>query len=360
MNQMNRRGDLRMRRALKHPDVKSLRQPLVLLLWVLLVSTRVGFAQDASDPLPSWNNGSAKRSIVDFVASVTKAGGPDFVPPEERVATFDNDGTLWSEQPMYVELAYTLDKVAEMAPSHPEWQRTQPFAAVLHHDLKALEATGEIGIMKLFIATHTGMTADAFSKSVSDWLAKTQHPKFHRPYTECVFQPMLELMAYLRANGFKTYIVSGGEQGFMRPFTEKVYGVPPEQVIGTQFESLYTMKGETPVIERSAGVLSIDDGPGKPENIERFIGRKPIASFGNSDGDIQMLEWTESNTRPHLELLVHHTDAEREYAYDRNSSMGRLDKGLSEAAEKHWVVVDMKTDWKAMFPAPKTADLNSN
>jgi phosphoserine phosphatase len=322
------------------------------LLVLLIIFGTAATAVCQNDPLPSWNETASKKALIDFVARVTKDGGPDFVPIDERIATFDNDGTLWTEQPMYTELAFTLQEVVKMAPKHPEWQTTQPFAAVLHHDMKAVAASGDEGMIKLFVATHTGMTTEQFAQTVTDWLATARHPKFHRLYTQCVFQPMLELLAYLRANGFKTYIVSGGEQGFMRPFTEKVYGVPPEQVIGTQFKSQYVMKPDGPVIERLPGVLSIDDGPGKPENIERFIGRKAIAAFGNSDGDIQMLEWTGSNTRPNLELLVHHTDAEREYAYDRQSSMGRLDKGLTEAAQKHWIVVDMKADWKTVFPAP--------
>jgi len=316
----------------------------------LIVLTAV-VAAAQTDPLPSWNDRAPKKAIIDFVARVTKDGGSDFVPVEERIATFDNDGTLWNEQPMYVELAFALQEVAKMAPKHPEWQTTQPFAAVLHHDTKALAASGGEGMMKLFVATHTGMTTDQFERIAADWLATAQHPKFHRLYTECVYQPMLELLAYLRTNGFKTYIVSGGDQDFMRPFTEKVYGIPPEQVVGTQFKSQYSLSGGTPSIMRMPALLSLDDGPGKSENIDRFIGRKPIAAFGNSDGDIQMLEWTGSNPRPNLELLVHHTDAEREYAYDRQSSMGRLDKGLTEAVEKHWIVVDMKADWKIVFPA---------
>ena len=326
--------------------LQPLRRCLLTFVAVLIAAR----ASAQTDPLPSWTGGATKAAVTDFVTRVTKDGGPDFVPVDERIATFDNDGTLWNEQPMYVELAFTFQQIAKMAPQHPEWQTTQPFAAVLHHDNKALAASGEAGIMKLFLATHTGMTTDAFAKTVTDWLATAEHPKFHRPYTECVYQPMLELLAFLRANGFKTYIVSGGEQEFMRPFTEKVYGIPPEQVIGTQFKSAYRINGSAPEIGRLPQILSVDDGPGKPENIERIIGRKPIAAFGNSDGDIQMLEWTGSNQRPNLEVLVHHTDPEREYAYDRQASMGRLDKGLTEAADKHWIVVDMKADWKTIFP----------
>jgi phosphoserine phosphatase len=330
-----------------HQRVRAL---LLICLLIFLGPIADAFAQ--TDPLPSWNDGTTKQAIISFVARVTKEGSADFVPVEERIATFDNDGTLWVEQPMYVEMAFALHEVGAMAPKHPDWNTTQPFAAVLHQDMKALAAAGDEGMIKLFVATHTGMTEEQFEKTVAEWLATAQHPRFHRLYTQCVYQPMLELLAYLRANSFKTYIVSGGGQGFMRPFTDKVYGVPVEQVIGTQFKTQYVMKPEGPVIERLPGVFSIDDGPGKPENIQRFIGKKPIAAFGNSDGDIQMLEWTGSNTRPNLELLVHHTDAEREYAYDRQSPMGRLDKGLTEAAEKHWIVVDMKTDWKTVFPVP--------
>jgi phosphoserine phosphatase len=319
---------------------------------LIVFATAATAAAGQSDPLPSWNDGASKKAIIDFVARVTKDGSADFVPLGERIATFDNDGTLWTEQPIYVELAFSLQEVEKMAPQHPEWQTTQPFAAVLHHDMKALAASGDEGMIKLFLATHTGMTEEQFEATASAWLATAEQPRFHRLYTQCVYQPMLELLAYLRANGFKTYIVSGGGQDFMRPFTQKVYGVPPEQVVGTQFKSQYMLEGGSPAIELLPGILSIDDGPGKPENIQRFICKKPIAAFGNSDGDIQMLEWTGSNTRPNLELLVHHTDAEREYAYDRNSSMGRLDKGLTEAAQKHWIVVDMKADWKAVFPPP--------
>jgi FMN phosphatase YigB (HAD superfamily) len=330
----------------------------VKVFWVLpfviaLAATGAALGQSTgADPLPSWNDGPSRTSIVDFVTRVTKEGSPDFVAPADRIATFDNDGTLWTEQPMYIELAFTIDRVKELAPQHPDWQTRQPYAAVLHNDMKALAASGEKGIVELFLATHSGMTTNQFSEIVTAWIAHAQHPRFHTLYTKCVFQPMLELLAYLRANGFKTYIVSGGEQGFMRPWADKVYGVPPEQVIGTMFKTQYALTNGTPALERLPEIDSIDDGPGKPVNIERFIGKRPIAAFGNSDGDLQMLEWTSSNPLPHLALLVHHTDAVREYSYDRNSSMGRLDKGLTEVAEKHWTVVDMKADWKTIFPPP--------
>jgi phosphoserine phosphatase len=314
-------------------------------------------AMSGTDPLPSWNDGPTKTSIVDFVTSVTQAGSEEFVKPEDRIATFDNDGTLWSEQPMYVELAFTFDRVNKLAPLHKEWQTKEPFAGVLHHDMKAVAASGDRGIMEMFLATHSGMTSDQFSQTVEDWITHAQHPRFHRLYTECVFQPMLELLQYLRENGFKTYIVSGGEQGFMRPWVERVYGVPPEQVIGTMFKTEYTDREGRPEIERIPAVDSIDDGPGKPVNIERFIGKRPIAAFGNSDGDLQMLEWATAGPGLHLGLLVHHTDAAREYSYDRASNMGKLDKGLSEAITAHWTVVDTEKDWKVMFPAAQT---NSN
>lgn len=304
----------------------------------------------SADPLPSWNDGTSKAAIVDFVTRVTHPGSSDFVKPEDRIATFDNDGTLWSEQPMYVELAFTFDRVKQLAPKHPEWQTQQPFAGVLHHDMKAIAASGDRGVIELFLATHSGMTTEQFAKIVDDWISHAKHPRFHTLYTECVFQPMLELLAYLRDNGFKTYIVSGGEQEFMRPWALRVYGIPPEQVIGTMFKTRFTTVEGVPAIERLAAVDSIDDGPGKPVNIQRFIGKRPIAAFGNSDGDLQMLEWATTGSGPHLGLLVHHTDAVREYSYDRASSMGKLDKGLVEATTAHWTVVDTAKDWKVMFP----------
>jgi hypothetical protein len=321
---------------------------------LLCVPTLVAQTSGA-DPLPSWNEGTSKEAIVEFVGRVTQAGSSDFVKPEDRIATFDNDGTLWSEQPMYVELAFTFDRVKQLAPKHPEWQMQQPFAAVLHHDMKAVAASGDRGVIELFMATHSGMTTDEFNKIVNDWITQAKHPRFHRLYTECVFQPMLELLAYLRENGFKTYIVSGGEQEFMRPWAQRVYGIPPERVIGTMFKMQFTTVEGVPGLERLAAVDSIDDGPGKPVNIQRFIGKRPIAAFGNSDGDLQMLEWTTAGKGARLGLLVHHTDAVREYRYDRESSMGKLDKGLIEATTGHWTVVDTAKDWKVMFPPTSTA-----
>ncbi len=308
----------------------------------------------AQDPLPSWNDGPAKQSIITFVANVTKRGSPEFVPPAERIATFDNDGTLWSEQPIYFQFVYALDRVKALAPKHPEWKDTPPFSAVLKGDMKGLAASGEKGLVELLLATHTGMTTEAFYETVAAWLATARHPRFKRPYTDLVYQPMLELLAHLRANGFKTYIVSGGTVEFMRVWTERVYGIPPEQVVGTTFATQFQM-GEDgkPVLMRQPKIDFIDDGPGKPVGIQKFIGRRPIFAFGNSDGDQQMLQWTAAGSGPRFMGLVHHTDADREWAYDRASHVGRLDKALDEANARGWTVVNMKRDWKVVFPFEK-------
>jgi haloacid dehalogenase-like hydrolase len=304
----------------------------------------------ADEPLPSWQDGAAKQAIVNFVARVTTPGGPAFIPESERIATFDNDGTLWAEQPMYFQMAFVLDRVKALAPQHPEWRDQQPFKAVLEGDLKALAASGEKGMMELGMATHAGMTTQEFEQIVKDWLASAKHPRFNRPYTECVYQPMVELLAYLRANGFKTYIVSGGGIEFMRPWTEQVYGIPPEQVVGSTIKTTFEMRDGMPVLMRLPEIDFIDDKAGKPVGINKFIGRRPILAFGNSDGDHQMLQWTAAGSGPRFMGLVHHTDAEREWAYDRPSSIGRLDKALDEALAKGWTVVDMKQDWKTIFP----------
>lgn len=308
---------------------------------------------DKADPLPSWNDTAPKKAITAFVARVTKEGSPDFVPPAERVATFDNDGCLWCEQPMYVQLAFALDRVKALAPKHPEWKDKQPFKAVLEGDHKALAAAGERGLLELIMATHAGMTADEFEAVVKDWLATARHPKFKRPYTECVYQPMVEVLAYLRANGFKTYIVSGGGVEFMRPWVEKVYGIPPEQVVGSSAKTKYEVRDGKGVIVRLPEIDFIDDKTGKPVGIHKFIGRRPIMAFGNSDGDFEMLEYTTTGKGARFGLIVHHTDAEREYAYDRTSHFGRLDRGLDEAAKRGWVVAGMKDDWKTVFPTVK-------
>jgi phosphoglycolate phosphatase-like HAD superfamily hydrolase len=318
-------------------------------LCIVFLTTCFDFARAQTDPLPSWNDTTPKQSIIAFVNKVTKDGTPDFVPAEDRIATFDNDGTLWVEQPMYVQLAFAFARVKQLAPQHPEWKTTQPFKGVLEGDMKAVAAAGEKGAMQLAMATHTGMTVEQFQKIVSDWLDTATDPKFRKPYTQCIYQPMVELLAYLRANGFKTYIVSGGGIEFMRPWVEKAYGIPPEQVIGSSVKTNFQIVDGKPDLLRLPELNFIDDGPGKPVGINQYIGRRPIAAFGNSDGDQQMLEWTAAGTGLRFMLLVHHTDADREYAYDRKSSFGKLDKALDEANAKGWTVVSMKDDWKKIF-----------
>ena len=307
-------------------------------------------AHAQSDPLPSWNDGATKKSITDFVARVTTQASADFVPPDQRIATFDNDGTLWIEQPMYVQLAFILDRVKALAPQNPAWTTTQPYQAVLQGDMPALAASGEKGLVELMAATHAGMTTDEFHKIVSDWLASARDPKYKRPYTELIYQPMLELLTYLRANGFKTFIVSGGGIEFMRPWVEKTYGIPPEQVVGSSIKTRFQMRDGKPVLFRLPEINFIDDKTGKPIGINEHIGRRPIAAFGNSDGDLEMLQWTTLAGGVRFGLIVHHTDAEREYAYDRQSHFGKLDKALDAAAANQWTVVDMKRDWKRVFP----------
>lgn len=303
----------------------------------------------AQETLPAWNETSTKRAIMAFVDRVTNPSSSDFVPPEERIAVFDNDGTLWSEQPMYVQLAFALDRVKTLAPQHPEWQQTQPFQAALEGDVAALAASGEAGLMQLIMATHAGMTTEEFSQIVQQWLETARHPTLQRPYTECVYQPMLELLEYLRAAGFKTYIVSGGGVEFMRPWTQKVYGIPPEQVVGSSIKVEYQWRDGQPALVRLPAINLIDDKAGKPVGIHQQIGRRPIMAFGNSDGDFEMLEYVTSGPGPRLGVLIHHTDAEREVAYDRDSHVGRLDRGLTEAPTRGWVVVDMQQDWRQVF-----------
>ena len=302
------------------------------------------------DPLPSWNEGAAKQSIVDFIARVTNPASQDFVPEAERIATFDNDGTLWSEQPAYFQLLFALDRVKALAPEHPEWRTQQPFKAVLDDDMEAVVAAGEHGLLELVMATHAGMTTAEFEAIVASWLATAKHPTTGRPFTEMVYQPMLELLDYLRANGFKTFIVSGGGIEFMRPWTEEVYGIPPEQVVGSSLKTAFEMRDDGPVLVRLPELDFIDDKDGKPVGINSHIGRRPIAAFGNSDGDLQMLQWVAASDGPSFCLYVHHTDEEREWAYDRGSPIGGLDKGLDEAAARGWTVVDMKNDWRTVYP----------
>jgi phosphoserine phosphatase len=304
----------------------------------------------AQDPLPSWNEGAAKAAIVGFVERATKPGGPDFVPPAERIAVFDNDGALWAEQPLYFQLAFALDRVKALAPQHPEWKDREPFASLLRGDAKAALAGGEHAIAEIVMATHAGMTTDEFAGIVADWVASARHPKSGRPYTEMVYQPMLELLAYLRANGFQTYIVSGGGVEFLRVWAERVYGIPPQQVVGSTIATRFELREGVPVLVREPKLDFIDDKAGKPVGIHKFIGRRPVLAFGNSDGDLQMLQWTAAGAGSRFMGVVHHTDAAREWAYDRDSHVGRLDAALDEARAKGWTVVDMKRDWKRVFP----------
>jgi phosphoglycolate phosphatase-like HAD superfamily hydrolase len=326
--------------------MKTIRNKFVLLA-IVIAGLTTAYAQD---PLSSWNDGPAKQSIVEFVAKVTKEGSPDFVPPEQRIATFDNDGTLWCEQPLYFQLLFALDRVKALAPQHPEWKTKEPFASLLKGDVKGALAGGEPAIAKIVMVTHAGMTTAEFEQIVKDWIATAKHPKFKRPYTECVYQPMVELLAYLRANGFKTFIVSGGGIEFMRPWTEKVYGIPPEQVVGSSIKTKYEWRDGKPVLMRLPEVNFIDDKTGKPVGINSHIGRRPIAAFGNSDGDQQMLEWTQAGSGARLMMLVHHDDAVREFAYGAESKIGTFSDALMAEAKKNaWSVISMKNDWKKIF-----------
>jgi hypothetical protein len=322
------------------------------LFWLVIafVVATIAIRVQAADPLASWNDTASKKAIVNFVEKTTRQGSPDFVPPPERIATFDNDGTLWSEQPMYFQLFFALDRVKEMAPQHPEWKNKEPFASLLKGDVEAALAGGDKSILEIVMATHAGMTTTEFEKIVKDWIATARHPRTKRRYTEMIYQPMLELLAYLRANDFKTFIVSGGGIEFMRPWTEAVYGIPPEQVVGSSIKTQFEMRSDGPVLVRLPKINFIDDKEGKPVGINAHIGRRPIAAFGNSDGDLQMLQWTTAGDGARFALLVHHTDADREWAYDRKSHIGKLDKALDEANAKGWTVVDMKKDWKVLFP----------
>jgi phosphoserine phosphatase len=303
-----------------------------------------------TDPLPSWNEGAAKESILRFVERVTKETGQDFVPPLDRIAVFDNDGTLWSEKPFYFQLIFALDRVKALATQHPEWQDQQPFKAILEDDIERFLAGGLKAVLDVLVVTHGGNTSAEFEQIVLDWIANARHPRTGRPYTEMVYQPMLELLDYLRANDFRTYIVSGGGIEFMRAWVQDVYGISPEQVIGSSIETKFEMRDSGPVLVRIPKVDFVDDNEGKPVGIHKFIGRRPLLAFGNSDGDLQMLQWTAAGDSPRFMGLVHHTDAEREWAYDRDSLVGRLDKALDEAREKSWTVVDMKRDWRVVYP----------
>jgi hypothetical protein len=319
-----------------------------LLAWALVLGASAGRAEEA---LASWDDGPARRAILGFVERVTKPGGPDFVAPAERIAVFDNDGTLWSEQPMYVQLAFALDRVTALAPRHPEWKAQEPFRSALARDLAGLAKTGEKGLLELVMATHAGNTSEEFALVVEAWLESARHPQYGRPYTECVYQPMLELIRYLERNGFEVWIVSGGGIEFVRPWAERVYGVPPQHIIGSSVQTKYELRDGRPAIVRLPAVDFIDDAAGKPVGIHKFIGRRPIAAFGNSDGDFEMLEWVTAGPGPRLGALLHHDDGEREVAYDRASHFGRLARGLDEAPKRGWTLVSMRRDWKRVFPA---------
>jgi len=319
--------------------------------WVFLVAALCfASAGRAADELPSWNDGAARQRIVAFVQAVSDRSAKDFVPADERIAVFDNDGTLWSEQPLYFQFVFMLDQLKAAAPAHPEWQDNAAFKALVAHDQKALSELGHKPILELLAIANSGMTVAAYDKTIRDWLDSARHPRFNRPYTDLVYKPMQELLSYLRANGFKTFIVSGGSIEFMRPWVQKAYGIPPEQVVGTISEVKFEIKDGAPVLMREPKISFVDDGPGKPAGIYRAIGRRPIAAFGNSDGDLQMLQFTATGGGRRLMLLVHHDDAEREYAYDRQSHVGRLDKALDAAKDGDWIVVSMKSDWKRIFP----------
>jgi phosphoglycolate phosphatase-like HAD superfamily hydrolase len=322
----------------------------VNILFPLLLFTNVSVAADS---LPSWNDTPPKKAIVTFVERVTRDGSPDFVPVAERIATFDNDGTLWAEQPIYFQILFAIDRVRTLAPQHPEWKDKEPFASLLKGDVKAALAVGEKAILELVMATHAGMTTAEFEKIVKNWIATAKHPKTGKRYSEMVYQPMLELLAYLRANGFKTFIVSGGGIEFMRPWTEKVYGIPPEQVIGSSIKTTYEVRDGKPLIVRLPELNFIDDKAGKPVGINQHIGRQPIMACGNSDGDFEMLEYTTAGTGLRFGLLVHHTDDKREWAYDRDSHIGKLDHGLDEGPRRGWTIVNMRDDWRVIFPFNK-------
>jgi phosphoserine phosphatase len=319
---------------------------LCAIVLILFLAPVMALAQQV---LPSWNDSPRKVAIVDFVEAVTTEGGEKFVPVEDRIAVFDNDGTLWTEQPVYFQLAFVLDRIKALAPDHPEWRENEPYKSVLAGDVKGLAASGQEGLIELLMATHANMTTDAFSKLATDWFASAQHPRFKKHYNELTFLPMRELLDYLRANGFKTYIVSGGGIEFMRPMTQQMYGIPPEQVIGSSIVTKYMLKDGVPILMRDSKVDFIDDGAGKPVGINSRIGRRPIFVAGNSDGDYEMLRWSTAGTGPRLGIIVHHTDAVREYAYDKDSQMGRLDKAMAEAPERGWLLIDMRADWKMIY-----------
>lgn len=333
--------------------MKKANHQLIILVCIIFCFTTATFAND--DPLPSWNEGESKEAIFSFVNKITNKNTSSYIQPAERIAVFDNDGTLWAEQPMYVQLVFAIDRVKQLAPEHPEWKNKYPFDAALEGDINKLLKNGNRSLMALIMASHAGTTTDEFSTIVKNWLSSAKHPKTGRSYTDMVYLPMLELLTYLRSNDFHTYIVSGGGVEFMRPWTEKVYGIPPEQVIGSSIKTKFIMKNGEPVLMRLPEINFIDDKEGKPIGIHQHIGRRPIAAFGNSDGDLQMLQWTMSGEGKHFAMIVHHNDAKREWAYDRKSHIGHLDKALDEAKSKGWTIVDMKTDWKQIYITKKVS-----
>jgi len=327
----------------------TLKSITVVTLWLLVTLSEA--RGERQDPLPSWNDGPSKGALMEFVEGVTASGSSNFVPPAERVATFDNDGTLWAEQPMYFQFLFAVDRIRELAPQHPEWATQEPFASVLKNDLRAALADGERAIIKTVIATHAGMTSEEFEAIVKRWIATARHPVTKRLYTDMVYQPMLEVLNYLRANGFKTFIVSGGGAEFMRPWAESVYGIPPEQVIGSTIKTKFEVRDGKPQLLRLPEIGFINDRDGKVLGIHSHIGRRPIAAFGNSDGDLQMLQWTTAGAGARFGMVVHHTDNEREWRYDRESKVGRLDQALNQAPARGWTVVDMRRDWKVIYPS---------
>ena len=329
--------------------------PLAVFVFFLLVSACsqeqvVETIEEFTDPLPSWEDDSVKYRIIQFVVEVTDPDHENFVPEKDRVATFDNDGNLWSEQPLYFQMIFALDRIKEMASDHPEWQNQQPYQAVLEDDMNAIMESGEHGILELVMATHAGMTTDEFKQTVRQWLTTARHPRFNQPYNQLIYQPMLELLTYLRDNQFKTYIVSGGGVDFMRAWVEEAYGIPPDQVVGSSGKTELVFEDGIPVIRKLPEIDFIDDKAGKPIGISKYIGKRPIFASGNSDGDLEMLQWTAAGAGPRFMLYLHHTDSTREWAYDRDSHIGRLDKGLDVALEHGWTVIDMAKDWKVIYP----------
>lgn len=329
---------------------------LILSLSILFVSSNMIHAQSNQkniDPLPSWNEGVSKKSITDFVTKTTQDGNKEFIPVTDRIACFDNDGTLWTEQPMYFQLAFAIDRIKAMAPEHPEWKTTQPFQALLEGDMKTVMAGGEKALLQIVMTTHAGMTTEEFSKTVKDWMATAKHPKTGKHYNEMIYQPMVELLNYLRSNGYKTFIVSGGGVDFMRPWAEQAYGIPPYQVIGSSGKVKYEIINGNPVLTKLPEINFIDDKEGKPVGIHQYIGKRPVFTAGNSDGDYAMLQYTSSSSEPHFGMIVHHTDSVREWTYDRKSHIGNLEKGLDDAPKYNWLIVDMKSDWKIIYPGDK-------